>query len=400
MSTSLAGQWAACAAGLVVLLAGPAWSAPAAGDVAAAHGSTGTTLPSGASAASTRSAADANLTAAARLAGASADGITADTLALVINDNDPLSPQIGAYYQQRRNLPPENVVHVRLTVAASVNPAEFARVWSEVQAKAPSYVQGLAIAWSEPYRVDCMSITSAFAYGYDQRLCVTGCQPTPISAYFDSSTRMPYKQLGIRPAMLLAARTIDDARALIDRGVAADASAPHGTAYLLDTSDANRNRRAGSFRFASAMAGDGLGVQIVKSDALQSRPDILFYFTGVARVTELRSNKFLPGALADHLTSLGGVLDGNTQMSSLEWLEAGATASYGTVVEPYNFPGKFPNIPVVMRRYLDGETALEAYWKSVMMPAQGLFIGEPLAAPYRGAHWAGIAAARRVSVRE
>jgi hypothetical protein len=32
-----------------------------------------------------------------------------------------------------------------------------------------------------------------------------------------------------------------------------------------------------------------------------------------------------------------------------------------------------------MRRYLDGETLLEAYWKSVAMPGQGIFIGDPLA---------------------
>ena len=30
-----------------------------------------------------------------------------------------------------------------------------------------------------------------------------------------------------------------------------------------------------------------------------------------------------------------------------------------------------------------GETLIEAYWKSVLMPGQGIFIGEPLAAPWR-----------------
>jgi uncharacterized protein (TIGR03790 family) len=368
------------------MLWGPAWSA---------------TGPTGAAA--TNTAHDAGNPAAnnsAETVAAPPDGITAKNLALVINENDPLSVQIGEYYQQRRGVPPENVVRVRLPLAPAVRPSEFTRAWSQVQAKAPSYVQALAVAWSQPYRVDCMSITSAFAYGYDQRLCVTGCQPTPVSAYFDSPSRMPYKQLGIRPAMLLAARSIDEARALIDRGVAADGSAPRGTAYLLDTSDANRNRRASSFRFASAMEGDGLNVQVIRSDALHGRTDVLFYFTGLAHVPELYTNRFLPGALADHLTSLGGALDGGMQMSSLEWLAAGATASYGTVVEPCNFPGKFPNIPVVMRHYLDGETALEAYWKSVMMPSQGLFIGEPLAAPYRGLHWAGIRAARHLTAHE
>jgi hypothetical protein len=37
---------------------------------------------------------------------------------------------------------------------------------------------------------------------------------------------------------------------------------------------------------------------------------------------------------------------------------------------------------VFFDHYLRGETLLEAYWKSVAMPGQGLFIGEPLARPY------------------
>jgi uncharacterized protein (TIGR03790 family) len=92
---------------------------------------------------------------------------------------------------------------------------------------------------------------------------------------------------------------------------------------------------------------------------------------------------FLPGALADHLTSLGGDLLGQGQMSSLRWLDAGATASYGSVSEPCNYWQKFPNPSVLLRHYLQGDTAIEAYWKSVAWPAQGIFIGEPLAAPYR-----------------
>lgn len=99
-------------------------------------------------------------------------------------------------------------------------------------------------------------------------------------------------------------------------------------------------------------------------------------------VRGLNTDRFLPGAIADHLTSYGGVLDGKGQMSSLRWLEAGATASYGTVVEPCAFPQKFPDVPILMRRYLSGETAIEAYWKSVAMPSQGVFVGEPLANPF------------------
>jgi hypothetical protein len=110
----------------------------------------------------------------------------------------------------------------------------------------------------------------------------------------------------------------------------------------------------------------------------------MFYFTGLTHVPSLDSNTFLPGAIGDHLTSAGGVLFGGSQMSSLRWLQAGATGSYGAVIEPCNFPGKFPDPGVVMAHYLQGETLIEAYWKGVQMPGQGLFIGEPLARPFAG----------------
>jgi uncharacterized protein (TIGR03790 family) len=80
---------------------------------------------------------------------------------------------------------------------------------------------------------------------------------------------------------------------------------------------------------------------------------------------------------------VGGDLLGTGQMSVLRWLQAGSTATYGTVSEPCNHWQKFPNPLVLLKHYLHGETATEAYWKSVAWPTQGLFVGEPLAAPYR-----------------
>jgi uncharacterized protein (TIGR03790 family) len=97
----------------------------------------------------------------------------------------------------------------------------------------------------------------------------------------------------------------------------------------------------------------------------------------------LDSLEFVPGALADHLTSFGGRLtDPLGQTSALAWISAGATASYGTVSEPCNHLQKFPHPQLLLLHYAQGSSAIEAYWKSVAWPAQGLFIGDPLAAPF------------------
>lgn len=77
----------------------------------------------------------------------------------------------------------------------------------------------------------------------------------------------------------------------------------------------------------------------------------------------IESNSYLPGAVADHLTSFGGQLPTSSQMSALEWLKAGVTGSYGTAVEPYNFPTKFPETSPLLAHYFRGESLVEAYWK-------------------------------------
>ncbi len=35
-----------------------------------------------------------------------------------------------------------------------------------------------------------------------------------------------------------------------------------------------------------------------------------------------------------------------------------------------------------MRYYIRGNSLIEAYWKSVAWPGQGIFVGEPLAKPF------------------
>ncbi len=304
-------------------------------------------------------------------------------LAVVINTRDPLSVAIGDYYAAKRALSFQDIIRVEFAPGATAMTAqEFEPVRAMVERQARPSVQAYALTWAAPYRVDCMSITSAFAFGFDPIFCAEGCKPTQANPLFNSAARLPFTQLRMRPAMAIAARTLEDAKALIDRGVAADGSMPAGTAYLLSTSDAARNVRHVLYPQAATVMLARVRTRVLAQDTLEHARDVLFYFTGKVRVEGLETLGFVPGAIADHLTSTGGMLTDSGQMSALRWLEAGATGSYGTVVEPCNLPQKFPHPAIVAERYLRGETLIEAYWKSVMMPGQGIFIGEPLAAPF------------------
>ncbi|MBK1678937.1 TIGR03790 family protein [Rhodocyclus tenuis] len=310
-------------------------------------------------------------------------GLLPDELMLIVNEDDPLSRQVAAYYQKARELPERNVIRLHFAPGRSaLSPDEFMRLRREIEAATPPHIQAYAVAWTQPYQVGCMSLTAALAFGFDERFCSRQCGKTAASPYFNSPTLYPATELHMRPAMLLAGQDFAQVKALIDRGVAADGSFPTGTAYLLSTADSARNVRAAGFaRTAQALAGV-FPVEVLHADALTERNDVLFYFTGVAQVLQLDTLQFQPGALADHLTSFGGRLSDSTQMSSLRWLEAGATASYGTVSEPCNHLEKFPLPALAMLFYAGGSTAIEAYWKSVAWPGEGVFIGEPLARPF------------------
>ncbi len=309
--------------------------------------------------------------------------LTANDLGVIVNDSDPLSVKIAQYYQQQRKIPEENIIHIHLnpknkTLAVS----EFNKIKQQVDLQTPQNVQAYALTWVQPYRVGCMSITTAFAAGFDKSFCAKGCNKTRQSPYFNSDASLPYTAFKWRPTMALTGNNFDDVKALIDRGISSDFSLPQATAYLLNTSDTARNTRAIFYPSISKAFNKLWQVKILQQDFIENKKDVMFYFTGMTWVEKIQTNVFLPGAVADHLTSKGGMLTGSTQMSSMRWLEAGATGSYGAVVEPCNFVQKFPNPGIMMYNYIRGSTLIEAYWKSVAWPGQGIFIGEPLAKPF------------------
>jgi uncharacterized protein (TIGR03790 family) len=317
-----------------------------------------------------------------------------DNLAVIVAAGDPLSESIARYYQTARGIPAENIISVDLKIGTdTISSADFAKLKAQIDAKLPGNIQATLLTWTAPSRVvgPCaMSITSAMAFGYDPKYCTAGCAETKTSPYFDSESARPWQDFGIRPSMMLGASTLAAAKTLIDRGVNADGSFPSGDGYLLRTQDVSRSVRYQEYMHLPALWSGNIELNYIdnslgkRSDSISNKSNVLFYFTGLASVPNIASNTYLPGAIADSLTSFGGYLPtGNGQMPVTKWLEAGATASYGMVAEPCNFLQKFSYAPVLIDQYYRGATLIEAYWKSVLWPGQGLFVGEPLARPYR-----------------
>ncbi len=303
-------------------------------------------------------------------------------VAVVVNIADANSLAIGQYYLKARRIPQDNLIPVSLPGSpGKLTEDQFRQLKQQIDARLKPEIQVILLVWTAPYAVECNSITAALTLGFDGEQCKETCGPGKPSAYFNSPSRRP-SDYGLRLSMLMPTESVEMAKDLIDRGVLSGFRVNDASAYFLVTSDNLRNSRAGFFPGSGRIPQKKLQINTLQADYIEHKKDIMFYQTGLVSVPGLETLRFLPGALADHLTSTGGILLGGAQMSSLKWLEAGATASYGTVSEPCNHWQKFPNPTALLLHYLSGETAVEAYWKSVVWPAQGVFIGEPLAAPY------------------
>ena len=310
-------------------------------------------------------------------------------IGLVINVADPYSVEVGEHYRQVHRLGDDQVLRVELPVASQLSVADFERLRASIGDFFGDRIQALALAWVRPFALECQSITAALTLGRDARLCTATCAKQSLSPYFNSRSSLPWRDHGLRPSMLLAASSVAQARRLIDRGHASVGRlALRGgvvpNVHYMVTTDAARNVRASLFPPAGPLRSLGIEVKVEEGVLpAPGSPDVLLVQTGIARFQGAESLEWLPGALADHLTSFGGVLDRSAGQSTvLDWIDAGATASYGTVSEPCNHPQKFPHPQMLLLHYLQGSSAIEAYWKSVAWPRQGMFVGDPLAAPY------------------
>ncbi len=312
-------------------------------------------------------------------------------IGLVINEADAYSVAVGAHYIRQRRLSPAQVLRVSLPQRAALSAEEFAALQQAIARRFGRRTQALALAWAAPYAVACNSLTGALAMGFDAGLCTQTCGAAQRSPYFNSPSGRPFTDHGLRPSMLLAAPSIAEAQALIDRGLQADGSLarrgrPPVNVLLLRTDDAARNVRMAIYPPPGLLTDIGVQLRHGPESDLGTARHVLMAVTGSVKPPLSPAPDWLPGGLGDHLTSYGGDWQGtHGQATVMDWIASGATASHGTVSEPCNHLQKFPHPQLLLLHYLQGSTALEAYWKSVAWPQQSLFVGDPLAAPFSAA---------------
>jgi hypothetical protein len=165
------------------------------------------------------------------------------------------------------------------------------------------------------------------------------------------------------------------------QGIASDNASPTGTVYLITDNGVRSECRDWQFPFARKALGRlGINSEITDEFPVQ-RTDILGLMMGAAEVDPHRQTRYLPGSMAEHLTSAAAVFETANQTKMSEWIKAGVTASAGAVTEPRAIWTKFPSAFFFVH-YGSGCTMIESFFQSIRCPLQIFLAGDPLASPW------------------
>ena len=317
---------------------------------------------------------------------------------IVVNQNSVNSIELGNYYAERRALPPENVLRINWTGGnISWTSAEFQSVLLNPLVAMLSNrgltneIDYVVLSMDLPFQTYNGSVinstTAALFYGLKTDSGVEWAGITN-SYYASEQIFRPAKPASASGpsflAVMLTAGSLAQAKALVDQGVNGDASFPNATVMLAKSSDPLRNIRYRLFDSAifniELSQTDNYSIASVIADIPSTSPALLGLQTGLPYFN-LPPNSFVPGAMADSLTSFGGIITGGGQTTLLEFIHAGASGSYGTVTEPQPIPDKFPN-PQNYFYQFRGFNIAECYYQSLRIPYQGLIVAEPLSAPF------------------
>jgi uncharacterized protein (TIGR03790 family) len=329
---------------------------------------------------------------------------------VVVNQNSTNSVQLGNYYCEKRGVPPQN--YLRITNNWSGSNIWWTQLEFETNLLDPlvamladrgltNQVDYVVLSMDIPFQVAASNgfnaTTAALFYGFKTDDCsnncpegIPGCNLPAASSNAYAFSEGIFRQTPPIAAgsnswlvTMLTSSNLAQAQAIVDGGVASDGAFPTQTVWLAKTTDWARNVRYVEFDnaiFDARVAGDS-ALMRTNSDSPYGLTNLQGYLTGLYSF-DILSNAFVPGAIADSLTSYGGfIFWPNSQTTVLVFLNAGAAGSYGTVTEPCNWPQKFPS-PQDYFYQARGFSLAECYYMSLANPYQGLIVGEPLAAPF------------------
>jgi uncharacterized protein (TIGR03790 family) len=324
-------------------------------------------------------------------------------VAIVVNQKSTNSIQLGNYYREQRQIPPQNFLRINWPgnntdwTATDFTNYLLNPVLSTLTSRGlTNQIDFIVLSMDIPYQVtvpslDVNSTTSTLFYGFK-----SAPPPGNCNIAIDSTNTYAFSEGVFRSilpfgpnnnswmVMMITSSNLALAKQAVDQGVRSDSTFPTQTVYLGKTTDVFRNVRFVLFDnaiFNTRLRGN-YSMQRTNFNLIFGYTNMLGFECG-AYFFDTSTFGYVPGAIVDNLTSYGGLLFQNSSgaITIPYFLAEGAAASYGTVTEPCNFLEKFPS-PMDYFYQSRGFSIAESYYQSVLCPYNGHFIGEPLAAPF------------------
>jgi uncharacterized protein (TIGR03790 family) len=327
-------------------------------------------------------------------------------VAVVVNQNSSNALELANYFCEKRQVPPQNVLRVNWTGGnISWAPSDLQTVILNPllamlsSRQLTNQIDYIAVCMDLPFLVmdstGTNSTTSSLFYGFKTDLPAFPSY-NPASCNLPAASSNSYAAgesiFRLTPptsprsnswlVTMLTGSNLPMAKMLVDQGVNSDRTFPTQTVYLAKSDDIFRNVRYVSFDnaiFEARLRGN-YSMQRTNINWIAGLGTILGAETGYQNYG-IYTVGFVPGAMADNLTSYGGVISGTDHLNILALVNVGAAGVYGTVVEPCAYLEKFPS-PLNYFYQARGFSLAECYYQSVTNPYQGLLVGEPLAAPF------------------
>ena len=334
---------------------------------------------------------------------------------ILANGREPDSVEVAKHYARLRQVPECNIVVLQMPAsikaqAPGIKPEDFTRlIWTPATQVAKA--RGLddhILAWvysthfpirtySQP-SVSLQGLTFMRNHMPESKVIGDGSYHSPLFAgpdkprdtgyapqSFGAAAELLRREMPL-PSMTLGytgerGNTKAEVIACLEKGKRSDYTQPTGSIYFVTSGDVRSVCRR--WQFADAVRNlKRMGVQASVGDTFpKDKTDVMGVMMGSQLVKPETVGRFLPGCMAEHLTSFAAAFDYKTQTKISRWIAAGVTASAGAVCEPMSIWAKFPNARFY-NHYASGCTVIESFYQSIRCPFQIMLVGDPLAAPW------------------
>jgi len=350
-------------------------------------------------------------------AAAARNGIpAADRVLLVVNDNSPLSRDIGEYYARRRGIPRQNICHLKASIAEEITREDYNR---EIARPLGAFLRKNGLRESIYYIVTTAGVPlkisgagdglKSTAASVDSELtllysdlsagrphAVDGAIPNPFFGKRDRAFSHP--EYSIYLVTRLAAYDLDGVKGMVDRSLAA---ANHGK-FVLDLHSASDEQGNDWLRNAAILLPKDRVVLEETTAPVYGQKDVIGYASWGSndRHHERRFPGFhwLPGGIVTEYVSTDGRtfkkppdrwtpskdwshrsawFDGSPQSMLADYILEGATGSSGHVYEPYLIMTPRPDL--LLPAYYSGRNLAESYYLAIPgLSWQNIVVGDPL----------------------